>query len=73
MRDAMEKGRISGGLSHSLKLRGELSSGAKLTWKEVRQMRAIKRERNTAAKLAFKYGVSPENIRYILNFKTWKE
>lgn len=69
MADCKAKGRIATG--EKLKTpRGEKSNFAKLTWKDVRAIRASDA---TTSELALRYGVSADNIRRILRRNTWKE
>ena len=50
---------------------GENCPGAKLTWEQVREIRALKEASQTD--LAFDYGVSRSCIRDILSGTTWHE
>lgn len=52
-------------------LRGEDSSNVKLTEKEVLQIRKSKNKKSSV-ELANIFNVTKENIRHILNNKTWK-
>jgi len=70
MADCVAKGRHAHGLSHSVRLSGENGPGAKLTWDDVRDIRA---SNSTPAALAARYAVSADNIRRILREDTWKE
>lgn len=52
---------------------GEKNPSAKLTWKQVKEIRLYYKEGITRVDLAKKYGVSFQNISSILNNKIWKE
>lgn len=69
MADCKSKGRTARGPMLGDR-RGENGSAAKLTWADVRAIRAS--EESTKA-LAAKYSISDDNIRRILRHDTWKE
>lgn len=54
-------------------LRGQDSQNAILTWEQVREIRKLFREGETRVNLSAKYGTAYNNIRNIVNNKTWKE
>lgn len=51
---------------------GERSNTAKLTVKEVKEIRKAKSEGATQRGLAYIYGVNEQTISKIINYKTWK-
>ena len=67
MLDAAEKGRIRGAAG-----RGEKNSTAKLTEKQVREIRNLAERGYLREQLALQYGVSKLTIRDIVNRKTWQ-
>lgn len=72
LRDCVAKGRNSRGDEHGRLLAGELSPHAKLTWPQVRRIRADAARGVDKKELAKAYGVCPENIAQILTFRSWK-
>jgi len=67
LEDAMARGRMRGPPS------GEMNHNAKLSWKDVREIRSLK-GKLTIRELAKQYGVkSHGTIRIILAGETWKE
>lgn len=69
MRDCMRKGRTARGRRLGER-RGENGTAAKLTWNEVRAIRA---SAAPSKELARKYGVTSDNINRIRRNDTWKE
>lgn len=69
MQDCKRKGRIARGAMLGDR-RGGNSSSAKLTWDDVREIRASDLSRVELAKI---YNVDPTNISMIVRGKTWKE
>lgn len=72
MLDCKSKGRIAFGSMLPSK-KGEDGPGAKLTWDEVRTIRAVKPRGKAVFDVAAQFKVSPDNIRVILRGETWKE
>jgi len=70
MKDAVSKSRQSKGDKLSIPRRGDKSYLAKLTWGQVREIRA---STLTTRQLANIYHVSADNIRRIKNNNTWRE
>jgi hypothetical protein len=70
MRDAMQKGRLSG---HHINL-GESNGAAKLTQCDVEEIRRlyVRRGEWNFAKLGLKYGVASGTIRDVIIGETWK-
>lgn len=68
MRDRSAKGRAYTG-----KHGGDLSGTAKLTWPEVRSIRALAKGGQNHHALAPRFGVKPGTILSIIRHKTWKE
>ena len=60
MRDATVKGRVN---------RGEKNGQSKLTNDQVQQIRTLE---GTHTEIATKFGVTPETISFIRNYKGWK-
>ena len=61
---------------HRKSTRGELSHGAKLTWKQVHEIRAaalVGKPYGRAKKLAMQYGVDKSTIHLIVANKIWIE
>lgn len=72
LRDCIAKGRNSRGIKHALLHAGERSPHAKLTWPQVRKIRADAANGADKAALAEANGVCVENIKQILAFRSWK-
>jgi len=69
MQDALRKGRAARGCMLPDR-RGELGSAAKLTWAQIRVIRASELP---SKKLAAHFGVTNDNINRIRRNETWKE
>lgn len=72
MADAKSKNRTSSGIRHSRSCSGEKSGSAKLTWAKVHTIRRLRKAGAKSASLAKKFGVTPDNIRRIVNHNTWR-
>ncbi|HEX7095668.1 MAG TPA: HNH endonuclease [Acidimicrobiales bacterium] len=75
MQDKITKGRAAtpaliGERTRAAVGRGEDCVNSKLTWRQVRSIRA---SRSSQRALARRYGVTRQNIRRILRGETWKE
>jgi hypothetical protein len=73
MRDAMSKGRLSRGESHSALISGEHSGMAKLTERQVSAIRCIAAAGIPATIIAEIAPVTADNVRRIIRHDTWKE
>lgn len=71
VRDAIAKGRMHHKYPHP-GARGEASPHAKLTWQDVKEIRAYPRYRGALADLSRRYGLTHSTIAAILHGKTWK-
>lgn len=70
--DKVAKNRQARGSSIGAKLSGDLGGAAKLTWADVRSIRAAAVSTLQAA-LATRFGVSKSAISLIVSGRTWKE
>lgn len=68
--DMARKGRAPGPRPENV--RGEKSGHAKLTEAAVRDIRNRVGRGDSYASLGREYGVTPVNIRYVVNRRTWK-
>lgn len=67
------KGNSSDQLAHGTMPAGEDHCNSKLTWRQVGQIRQLRRGSNlTLAEIAEMYNVTAPNIRSIVNYATWK-
>lgn len=73
VQDAKQKGRLSSGERHGLKLRGENAPQAKLTWDKVRAIRRAVAEGVDRQTIATQYGISASNVWVIARGETWRE
>ena len=69
MQDCVAKGRIAKGDRLNAR-KGENGPSAKLTWRQVKEIRLSKEKSKV---IAAKYGVTSDNVNKIKSFKTWKE
>jgi len=72
LHDCIAKGRNSRGVARSLMFSGDASHRAKLSWPQVREIRAAHENGAEPKSLAALFGVSVANIRMILRNETWK-
>lgn len=72
LRDCVAKGRHSHGLPRSQMLSGEGSAHARLTWPQVRAIRASNPNVTEQHRIAATLGVTRANIRLILRNKSWQ-
>jgi hypothetical protein len=72
MADALAKGRVARGAALGDR-RGEGGPAAKLTWAQVREIRARHGSGSKAKELARVYGMDVSSIRLMVKGKTWKE
>lgn len=73
MRDASRKGRTSRGERHGLLLRGDKGPSAKLSWREVRNIRIAVDLGVSHERIATVKKIHVTSVKNIVNHKTWKE
>lgn len=53
--------------------KGEQNGRSKLTWEQIREMRAIyEREKSTYSKLSRMFAVTPTEVRHVIRGDYWK-
>ena len=72
MRDCKEKGRVSSGINHAKLIAGENAGNAKLTAKQVEQIRWHKIRGFKTGFIANMFGVSTSTVRLIASKKIWR-
>lgn len=72
-KDAIERGRVSRGVSHSLAVMPHTRSRAKLNMEKAKEIRRRAAAGETAEELGAAFGVDTSNVRLIVRNKTWRE